>query len=228
MKKGILASILVFALILICATAFGDIQENFAAGGIIISGSGSVTANGNNLLDPSNQKYDFSFYLAPSFSFMVIDNLSLNVTPSGYYSLDLSGSQSSSSGNGLGVFTSAIYYFILDPKNPLVPSIGAGIGFQAGSGGSFYAMDGTVTTSKALRITTSLNLPLACDYFITDRIALDLHITPRVNLPIQLSDFNGNAIPIPSQIQNLLTFTCDVSVGISFFFPVKEKALITF
>ena len=196
--KTVFRFLTVAALLLVLPVlAFGGIGENFAAAGIYLGGSAGLQASLGSIEAMSLS--DFRLWLAPTFGFLVVDDLSLSVTPS----FDLWGVTAPASTTWqIGVSGSLSKYFVSQPEatTGLVPSLSASLGVNYRSNGQMW-----------LSLTPSATL----DYFLTSRLA--------VRTTLSGCGVGLSMIPGPLYFYDWLS--PQLSVGMTYFIPSRDRVL---
>lgn len=196
--KTVLRFLTVAALLLVLPVlAFGGIGENFAAAGTYLGGTAGFQASLGSIEAMSLS--DYRLWLAPLFGFLIVDNLSLSVTPS----FDLWGVTAPASATWqIGVSGSLSKYFVSQPEATTgpVPSIGASLGMNYRSNGQMWL---------------SLSPSCALDYFLTSRIAVRT----------SLSGFGVGLSMIPGPLFFYDWLSPQLSVGMTWFIPNRDRVL---
>ena len=239
---------LLLCLLLICSHLFADIADNFMAGGIAFTGSGSFTDNVGNPTTSSDQYNHITVTLSPVVTFYLIDFFAFNISPSFSYASNYtdSGDHIPSLSYGLSIGFSWYPYFdpshlivrlpeggfwidtnswVQNPNYPLLLSLGFSVAptlnqYLAGEYDSGKYNYGGGGWQFNLRLTPSVGIY----YFISERYALDIILNPYIILPFNISDSTGspmNIVPV-----NDAQLVWSASLGITFFVPWGERSQI--
>jgi len=217
--------------------AFADIADNFMAGGIAFTGSGSFSDNIGNPADTSNQYSHLTITVSPVVTFYLLDFFAFSLSPSFSYASNYTDSNSYQPTLTYGVSVGFTWYPYFDPAhffernswmwNPNYPLILA-FGVSAGPFVNQYLSgkysNGTPyggSMQLAIHVTPSLGIY----YFISERYALDLILNPTVSIPIRVFYGSSNS-PTSFYPTSDLQFTPTVTFGITFFVPWAERSEI--
>ncbi|MGA2477192.1 MAG: hypothetical protein ABSG63_00395 [Spirochaetia bacterium] len=232
--------------LIVSPVVFADIADNFMAGGIALTGSGSLSDNMGDPTNSSNQYNHLTITISPSAAFYLIDFLAFTVSPSFTYASNYtdSGNHIPSLSYALSVglswypmFDPAHLFqqlpgggYWLDPKSwmynpnfPLVLNFGFAVGLTLNQYLPGVYNNGSKTFDGSMQFNVRLTPALGIYYFISERYALDLILNPNVNFPIGIYDSTGsptNAVPA-----NGFQVTFSASVGITLFIPWGERSL---
>jgi|GEM_PF-3997772 len=233
--------------LIICPSVFADIADNFMAGGIALTGSGSFSDNVGDPSSSSNQYNHLTLTLSPSAAFYLVDFLAFTLSPTFSYSSNYTDSgdhiPSLSYGLSLGVSWYPMFDpdhlivrlpdggFRLDPRSwmynpnyPLVCNLGFSVGLTLNQYLPGDYNNGTKTFSGgSMQFNIRLTPTLGVYYFISERYALDLILNPNVNIPVGIYDSTGS--PTNNVPTNALQLTFSASVGITLFIPWGERSL---
>jgi len=239
--------IMLMYLVLIGPSAFADIADNFMAGGIAFTGSGSFTDDVGNPGDSTNQYNHLTITLSPVVTFYLLDFFAFNISPSFSYASNYtdSGDYIPSLSYGLSVGFSWYPYFdpahlierlpdgglwidtnswMLNPNFPLVFALGFSVGVTLNQYLAGEYADGKTFDGSSLQFNVRLTPSLGIYYFISERYALDLILNPYVNIPVDISDSTGS--PMNYAPLNGSQLVWSASVGITFFVPWAERSQI--
>jgi hypothetical protein len=126
-----------------------------------------------------------------------------------------------------GVNLGIRYYFVSDPKaqRGMVPSLGADVGLKAYPGVKDKSL-GVETEDKRLLLWASLRVPLRLYFFMNDRLAPYVGLTPGLWYLLTQKDASGTTLTLESKQRFYLD--ASVSLGMAFFIPNKKAALFAF
>jgi hypothetical protein len=236
---------ILLVLLLLGPCTFADIADNFMAGGIAFTGSGSFTDDIGNPTSASNQYSHLTITLSPVATFYLLDFFAFSVSPSFSYSSNYTNGgfyePILSYGLSLG-FTWYPYFdpahviqtlpdghlwidvnsWMLNPNFPLVLAVGFSVGpflnqYIPGKYSDGTPYDGAFEFN--IRLTPSLGVY----YFISERYALDIILNPNISIPLYMYGSNSLVASYPI---NDVQLTFSVSFGITFFVPWIERSQI--
>jgi len=190
MKKIALAGIL----LLVCGLcAMADVTDSFKAGGVAAGGSASASYLNQGLSFDSSERSSWSISFAPSIAVFVLDFVDCSLTPSiGYTHTQLdAGNVSDSMTWGASVAVGS--YFLLSPSSPyaLHASLGVALTWSPGLPGR---ANGVPFNDESLVQAVAPFVTLSFYNFVTDRLAIDIALTPQLIFARLLRDVGGNAV----------------------------------
>jgi hypothetical protein len=217
MKRNVLAAVLLLACVLrVCA----DVTDDFKSGGVAVGGSASVSYLNEGLaFGTSSESSTWSFSLAPSIAFFIFDFVDCSITPKlGYTHTQLDAANVSDSFI-YGVSVGVGYYLLLAPSSPFVlhATLGIALAFSPGLPGTVGGVpfdDGSLVGAVGPFVTLSFY------NFVTDRIAIDIALTPQLSFSQLLRDANGNTVSGPV----LSSLIVNASIGITYVIAEQRKA----
>jgi len=222
MKKRFL--VLSLALVLSLPALYADIGENFAKGGIGLSGSVSYFNNLFYFMDDTDQRKFWSVDVSPGIEFFVANKTSVTFAPWLYYESAADDPDNIYRYMNYGLRVGASHVFLADPaaQRGLVFSIGGSIGL-----GLYPTLDdliaGVETPNNYSRVDILLYFTPRLYYFLNDRLAPFIGITPHVGYILSYKDPGGTKVDLTSQESIRATLTA--TVGISWFIPSKNASL---
>jgi len=217
-------------LLALCAgLAFAEIGENFEAAGISLWGGGSLVLDLGPFLDATSDYLYWSVTVSPGFDFLLVDKLAFYVNPW----LSFSRYEDYDSGYGgivvdktlwLGAGAGLTYYLVRDPTadTGLVAAVGGGLGVLVGPGVT-DTLDGMDLPSDSLSVSAYLELVARLFWFLNDRLAPYVNLTPRLDYVAYQRDSGGTVLDFAFKERLSLGFS--LTFGMSFWIPNKKAAL---
>jgi hypothetical protein len=218
----LLAAVLAFSLPVLHA----DIGENFAKGGVGLSGGGNIYIDFNQILNSADEYSRWYVTIRPSVDFFVRDRLSLYISPWFYFEREAADPDNVDKHIQLGADAGLSYAFLMNPaaQRGLVPLLGAGLGIAIYPG--YYGLSGGVEyENKDTDTYLYLIIPLRLLFFVNDRVAPYVGASPRIWYWLSAKDFAGNSYTPPSEARLYLELT--FSFGISFHIPNAKASILT-
>jgi hypothetical protein len=217
MKRNVLA----VALLLVCVLrVWADVTDDFKSGGVAVGGSASASYLNDGLtFGSSRESSTWSISFAPSIAFFLFDFVDCSISPKlGYTHTQLDGANVSDSVT-YGVSVGVGYYLLIAPSLPFVlhATLGVALAFSPGLP---VTVGGIPFNDESLVGAVGPFVTLSFYNFVTDRIAIDVALTPQLSFAQLLRDFNGNTVsgPVrPSLIVN-------ASIGITYVIAEQRKA----
>ncbi|MGO9308483.1 MAG: hypothetical protein ACLQDL_05620 [Spirochaetia bacterium] len=228
--------------------SFADIADNFMAGGIAFTGSGSLTDDVGDPSSSSNQYNHLTITISPTATFYLIDFFAFSISPSFSYASNYTDSGNHIPSLTYGLSLGFTWYPMFDPDHLIVRLPGGGfridprswlynpnyplvfaLGFAVGPALNQYLpgpYDNGIKMFNGgswqfnLRLTPTLGVY----YFVSERYALDFVLNPNLNIPVGITDSTGS--PTNNVPNNALQLTFSASVGITLFIPWAERSLI--
>lgn len=221
MNKRLLVAAAVLALAL--PVLHADIGENFAKGGIGLSGSVSFYNNFYYFLDDTEDRGFWSLEVAPELEYFAADRFSVWLSPwltyeSMTYSVD-----NIDKSLGFGVSVGGRYAFVRDPtaQKGMVFSLGASLGL------AFYPSVDDLIAGVTTPGTSWTNLQLTflprLYFFVNDRLAPFIGITPRLGYVLSYKDGSGVKIDLTSE--ESLFGSVTATIGIAMFIPNAKASM---
>jgi hypothetical protein len=222
MKKGVL--VFAVALALSVPVLYGDIGENFAKGGIGLSGSVSFYNNFYYFLDDTEERSYWSLDVSPELEFYVADRTSLWLAPWLSYESMKYDVDDIYKSLGLGFSVGGKYAFLMDPaaQKGMVFSLGAavGLGFYPGVAD---LVAGVQTPDDSMAVYLFLYFIPRLYFFVNDRLAPYVGITPRLGYLLSYRDAAGTKIDYTSEQSVFASITA--TLGIAWFIPSRNASL---
>ena len=226
---------------------FGDIADNFMAGGIAFTGSGSFSDDVGNPSDPSNQYSHLTVSASPVVTFYLLDFFAFSVAPTVSYASNYNNGNYYQPVLTYGVSVGFTWYPYFDPThlmerlpdgsfffdgnswmgNPNYPLVFA-LGFSSGPFVAQYfsgKYSSGVAYGGSMELSIHLTPSLGAYYFISERYALDVILNPTVSIPV-MELYGASNSPTNFYPANDVQFTPSVSFGITFFVPWAERSQI--
>ncbi|OHD26238.1 MAG: hypothetical protein A2064_06885 [Spirochaetes bacterium GWB1_66_5] len=222
MKKRFLVWAL--ALVLSLPALYADIGENFAKGGIGLTGSLSFYNNFYRIADSTDERNYWSLDLSPELDFFVADRVSIEFAPWFFYDSTKTDPNNIERSMGFGFGIGGSYAIVPDPSavRGLVLALGGLISLD------FYPatddlLGGVEVSDDYSETDLRLYFTPRAYYFLNDRLAPFVGITPRLAYVVSLKDPAGNKVDLTSQQRLYLRMTA--TVGISWFIPSRNASL---
>jgi hypothetical protein len=209
--------------------AFAQIGENFEPAGISLWGGGSLYFNVGYFLDPDFEDFYWSFEVSPGFDLLFVKNLSFYVNPwvsfasDKYYDSGIPGTVVDKTLQ-FGLSGGLTYYLVRDPQASvgLVPAVGGGVGVWLDPDAT-DTLDGMDLTSDGLEVGAYLELVGRVYWFLNERLAPYVGVTPRAYYEIYYRDWDGTVWDGP--FRERLMLDVSVAFGVSYWIPNKQAAL---
>jgi hypothetical protein len=218
-------AIVAVLLVLTMQTVFADIGENFAKGGIGLSGSVSVYDNFYYFADPAEQRKFWSIDVTPSIEYFVVDRIALQLSPWFHYESYTSSKDNVDRYVSYGARVGANFALFLDPtaQQGLAVTVGGLLGLN------FYPtvddlVAGVETPNNYNRTDIVFIVTPRVYYFLNDRLAAFIGITPQLSYVVSYNDPTGTAISLTGQQR--LHADVTITVGIAFFIPNKNASIL--
>jgi len=221
MKKKSL--VLAAALALSLPALYADIGENFAKGGIGLSGSISFYNNFYYFLDDTEDRGNWSLEVAPELEYFAADRVSVSLSPWLTYESMTYDVDNIDKSLGFGISVGGRYAFLRDPaaQKGMVFSLGASLGL------AFYpSVDDLITgvTTPGNSMTSLLLTFLPRLYFfVNDRLAPFIGITPRLGYLLSYKDGSGAKIDLTSE--ESLFGSVTATLGIAMFIANSKASM---
>jgi hypothetical protein len=221
MKKRFL--VLALALVLSLPALYADIGENFAKGGIGLSGSVSFYNNFYYFLDDTEERSYWSLDVAPELEYFAADRLSVWLSPWLTYESSKIDAINNDKSLGFGVSVGGRYAFVRDPtaQKGMVFSLGASLGL------AFYPSVDDLIAGVTTPGTSWTNLQLTflprLYFFVNDRLAPFIGITPRLGYVLSYKDGSGVKIDLTSE--ESLFGSVTATIGIAMFIPNAKASM---
>jgi len=221
MKQRFLVLSVVLALSL--PALYADIGENFAKGGIGLSGSVSFYNNFYYFLDDTEERSYWSLDVAPELEYFAADRLSVWLSPWLTYESRKIDAINIDKSLGFGISVGGRYAFVRDPtaQKGMVFSLGASLGL------AFYpSVDDLIAGATTPGISwTNLQLTFLprLYFFVNDRLAPFIGITPRLGYVLSYKDGSGVKIDLTSEESVFGSITA--TLGIAWFIPSRNASL---
>jgi hypothetical protein len=204
----------------------GNIGENFEGGGIAFEGNAAFNYNPGRIFNADTSDYYLHFNLNPGVAILLADYLELSLQPSFSYTRNQSDKDNCSNTLEWGIWTQFTMYVVPNPRmsQGLVFSIGPklGIGMEHGVDDT---VNGTVVEDKSLVLNYDIiKIDLKGYFFIKERFAPYVGITPGLRYRMQLKDQAGNEVDSTSFFDNV-SFPINISLGFSIWTPNKDESL---
>jgi hypothetical protein len=215
----LLAAVLAFSLPVLHA----DIGENFAKGGIGLSGSISFFNNFYYFLDDTEERGYWSVEVAPELDFFVAYRTSVSLAPWFSYQSRKYDADNIERDLGFGASLGVSHVFVMDPaaQRGIVFNLGASIGLW------FYPgiddLDTGATVPDVSMTLVSLYFLPRLYFFVNDRLAPYVGISPRLNFVLSYKDDAGTKIDLTSQ--ESLSGSITATIGIAYFIPSRNASL---
>ena len=222
MNKHVFALTLV--LVLSVTPLFADLGEDFAKGGIGLAGSLSLYNNYYYFQDPAEQRKFWSLDVSPTIDYYVADRLALRLSPYFHYESFTTDPNNIDRYEAYGVRLGLDYAVVMDPaaKQGLVLTVGGLIGFALYP--TVNDLVGGVETPNNFQMTNLLfTITPRLYYFLNDRLAPYIGITPQFAYVVSYSDPSGATVNLTSQQR--LRADVTLTRGIAFFIPNKDATM---
>ena len=221
MKKKSL--VLAAALALSLPALYADIGENFAKGGIGLSGSISFYNNFYYFLDDTEDRGNWSLEVAPELEYFAADRVSVSLSPWLTYESMTYDVDNIDKSLGFGISVGGRYAFLRDPaaQKGMVFSLGASLGL------AFYpSVDdlktGVTTPGNSMTSLLLTFLPRLY-FFVNDRLAPFIGITPRLGYLLSYKDGSGAKIDLTSE--ESLFGSVTATLGIAMFIANSKASM---
>jgi hypothetical protein len=225
MKTKRIAFLVVVLLAVTAALSFADIGENFAKGGVALSGSIEFYNNFYRIADSTDKSNYWSLDVSPSVDFYIMDRFSVGV--SGWFNYNTYTNKSTDTTEkemGFGFSLGGSYAFVMNPaaQKGLVVSLGGAIGLDFIPGVSdVYGGVETVDKSNYTNLTVRLTPRLY--YFVNDRLAPFIGVTPQLVYILSYKNTTGTKVDLTSKESLYLRLTA--TIGIAWYIPSKKASL---
>ncbi len=218
--------VLVLSLAVALPALHADIGENFVKGGIGLSGSVSFYNNFYYFLDDTDERSYWSLEVAPEFEYFLADRVSLWFSPwFSYESMKYDTANIDKSlGFGLSVGGRRAWVPHPEAQKGLVFILGGSLGL------SFYPgvddlVAGVETPDSSMTVVVLTIMPRLY-FFLNDRLAPFVGVTPRLGYIVSYKDSAGMKIDLTSResVNGSLT----VTLGVGWFIPnAKASVFLT-
>jgi opacity protein-like surface antigen len=210
--------VLLLACVLLVATAAivsADIGETFERAGIALWGGGTFYIDFGQVLDSASKYSYWEATLDPGVDFYAANNLTFYLNPFFGYSSEVDYTGNIDRNMYFGANVGLRYYFVSDPKaqRGMVPAIGADVGLKAYPG----------VDDKSLLLWGTLRVPLRLYFFVNDRLAPYVGLTPGLWYLLTQKDSAGTTLTFDSKQRFYLD--ANISLGIAFFIANKKASL---
>lgn len=221
MKQNI---IVIFSLILLLFTSllcYPDLGENFEAGGITFGGGIFFLYNPGKLFDPENKFVVIDIDARPDMSIFIFKNQTIRFAVNFHYRFQHNSPSDYYNQFHFGCIAGYEYFFVNNPEadKGFVRSIGfrCGISFLPGRLGRQKSL----TINEPFNIYINAGPSFSAYYFINDRVAPFIDVSPFLNFPVY-SSRDTSEIPY----FNRVSFQQYLYIGISVHFPRNSIVLI--
>jgi len=221
MNKKFLVSTVLLALAL--PVLHADIGENFAKGGIALSGSISFFNDFYYFLDDTEDRGHWSLEVTPELEYFAADRVSVWLSPWLSYESMKYDANNINNSLGWGISLGGRYAFVRDPtaQKGMVFSLGASLGL------AFYPsvddLIAGVTTPGNSWTNLQLTFLPRLYFFVNDRLAPFIGITPRLGYVLSYKDGSGAKIDLTSE--ESLFGSVTATVGITMFIANSKASL---
>ena len=222
MKNRFLVPAVVFALCLPALHA--DIGENFAKGGIGLSGSVSFFNNFYYFADSADERNFWSLGVSPAVDYYVANRVSLTMSPWFYYESFTDGPEDYDRALSFGMSVGGDYAFVRNhsAQKGVVFALGAtlGVGFYPGVDdleAGVEIPDNSRQTELRLALTPRVF------FFVNDRVAPYIGLRPQLGYLLLYRDSSGVEIDLTSGER--LYARLWATLGIALFVPSKKASL---
>lgn len=225
MNKLLKTIVLIFFFIVIPYISFTGIGENFEKGGIAFSGSAYFSYDPYQIFNDENEQYSLYFGISPSIYLYIFNNIAFSISPSfsiNHYHID---DDNSTSRINCGIMTGFSYYFVRNPdaKTGFVPSLGFNIGISV-LPSAFGKDEGNKVDDNSFIFNLAMDPTFTAYFFITERVAPYIRVTPYVTLRLIEKDFFGTNVN--SSFKDKIRCKLFISIGFSWHRPRKSVVLI--
>jgi len=216
--------VLAVVLVLSLPALYADIGENFAKGGVALSGSVSFYNNFYRLTDSTDERNFWSLDVSPGLDYYVADHFSIGVSPWFSYESYTNGPDTYTKAMSYGLSVGGDYAFVRDPaaQRGLVVTLGGALGLDFYPGVADLSA-GVEVPDDSMETDLRLYLRPRLYYFLNDRLAPYIAITPRLSYMLSLKDSSGATVDRTSEER--LYARLWVTVGIAWFIPSKKASL---
>jgi hypothetical protein len=163
-------------------------------------------------------------YVSVGLSLFLVDNVDMSVSVFGVHTYSYSNSLTDYANGFYSLSAGMNYSFVSGASDPLVPRLGASLGLSLDPGSSGKA-SGVPFDDQSLSMSLSLSPEIRLNYFISDRWAVYLSLTPALSLSRQLFDVSGASVADPGPIEQRLTMRVTVAIGLARYLPPRLSAL---
>jgi hypothetical protein len=218
------ALFLVCVLLAVAAFTFADIGENFQKGGIELSGSIVFYNNFYRITDSTDKRNYWSLDVEPGLDYFVADRFSVGVAPWFSYSSYTNGTNNNTKDMSYGFRVGGYYAFVSDPaaQRGLVFTLGGSVGLSFYPGVPDLAA-GIEVPDKSMETDLLVNLTPRLYFFLNDRLAPYIGLTPQLIYILSYKDLSGTKVTLTSK-ESLYARVTGV-VGIAWFIPSKKASL---
>jgi hypothetical protein len=203
---------------------YADVGENFAKGGIGLSGSVSFYNNFYYFLDDTDERNYWSLDFAPNLEYFAADRFSVWLSPWLSYESMKYDADNIDRSVGYGFNIGGSYAFLRDPsaQKGTVASLGAALGL------AFYPgltdlVGGVDTPDKSMQVNLLLTFYPRLYIFVNDRLAPYVGFTPRLGYLLSYKDSTGTKVDYTSRERLFGNITA--TLGIALFIPNSKASL---
>jgi hypothetical protein len=224
MNKQLTVVVLALVLVLSLPIVYADIGENFAKGGVALSGSVSFYNNFYRVTDSTEERNFWSLDVSPGLDYYVADRVAVGVSPWLSYSSFTNGSDIKIKDLSFGFSAGGYYAFVPDPaaQKGLVVTLGGAVGLSFFPGVADLAA-GVEVPDDSMETDLLLYLTPRLYFFLNDRLAPYVGLTPRLVYILSLKDDTGAKVDLTSQESLYARVTA--TVGISWFIPTSKASV---
>ncbi len=204
--------------------AFADIGENFERGGIGFGGAAAFYYDFSYFLDSTNQYRYWYLDVYPRITFLLVDNLALQLEPSFYYRIQHNDKANIYRRMFFGLSGSVTYYLVPDPRamQGLVPAFGLGLGVTIEPGVDDL-VGGATQVNNYLYTDATVGPRFALYYFLTDRFSPYVSVQPTLYYTLS-AQVSGAPLGLTAAQRALLRL--NAYVGFTYHVPNKDYAVV--